>query len=106
MKSSTGKFWKQPAIYILLLVTGAAAAMLGDRLSVSQLRGNSGDLGQRAQQPRLQLPPDTKPQASKVLPPAALSGDGANVNFIVAAVAKVGPAVVRIDASRRVKPVN
>ncbi len=80
--------------------------MLGDRLSVSQLRGNSGDLGQRAQQPRLQLPPDTKPQASKVLPPAALSGDGANVNFIVAAVAKVGPAVVRIDASRRVKPGN
>jgi len=80
--------------------------MLGDRLSVSQLGGNSGDLGQRAQQPRLQLPPDTKPQASKVLPPAALSGDGANVNFIVAAVAKVGPAVVRIDASRRVKPTN
>ncbi|TAE68759.1 MAG: PDZ domain-containing protein [Oscillatoriales cyanobacterium] len=107
MKSSTGKFWKQPAIYILLLVTGAAAAMLGDRLSVSQLRANSGDAGQRTLQPRLQVPPaNTKPQASKVLPPVPLSGDAANVNFIVAAVAKVGPAVVRIDASRKVKPGN
>lgn len=106
MKSSTGKFWKQPAIYILLLVTGATAAMLGDRLSVSQLRANSGDSGQRALQPRLQVPANTKPQASKVLPPASFSGDAANVNFIVAAVAKVGPAVVRIDASRRVKPAN
>ncbi|MCC3446243.1 MULTISPECIES: HhoA/HhoB/HtrA family serine endopeptidase [unclassified Microcoleus] len=107
MKSSTGKFWKQPAIYILLLVTGAGAAMLGDRLSVSQLRANSGDGGQRTLQPRLEVPPaNTKPQASKVLPPVPLSGDAANVNFIVAAVAKVGPAVVRIDASRKVKPGN
>ncbi|MCC3412099.1 MULTISPECIES: HhoA/HhoB/HtrA family serine endopeptidase [unclassified Microcoleus] len=107
MKSSTGKFWKQPAIYILLLVTGAGAAMLGDRLSVSQLRANSGDGGQRTLQPRLEVPPaNTKPQASKVLSPVPLSGDAANVNFIVAAVAKVGPAVVRIDASRKVKPGN
>jgi Trypsin-like serine proteases, typically periplasmic, contain C-terminal PDZ domain len=106
MKSSTGKFWKQPAIYILLLVTGAGAAMLGDRLTVSQFRANSGDSGQRALEPKLQLPPNTKDRASKVLPPASLSGDAGNVNFIVAAVAKVGPAVVRIDASRRVKPGN
>ncbi|MCC3503606.1 MAG: trypsin-like peptidase domain-containing protein [Microcoleus sp. PH2017_19_SFW_U_A] len=86
MKSSTGKFWKQPAI---------------------QLRANSGDAGQRTVQPRLQVPASTKPQASsKVLPSVPLSGDAANVNFIVAAVAKVGPAVVRIDASRKVKPGN
>src|SRR5919202_1353056 len=52
MKSSTGKFWKQPAIYILLLVTGAGAAMLGDRLTVSQFRANSGDSGQRALEPK------------------------------------------------------
>lgn len=81
--------------------------MLGDRLSVSQLRANSGDGGQRTLQPRLEVPPaNTKPQASKVLSPVPLSGDAANVNFIVAAVAKVGPAVVRIDASRKVKPGN
>lgn len=80
--------------------------MLGDRLTVSQFRANSGDSGQRALEPKLQLPPNTKDQPSKVLPPASLSGDGTNVNFIVAAVAKVGPAVVRIDASRRVKPGN
>ncbi len=80
--------------------------MLGDRLSVSQLRANSGDAGQTTLQPRLQVPASTKPQASKVLPSVPLSGDAANVNFIVAAVAKVGPAVVRIDASRKVKPGN
>lgn len=80
--------------------------MLGDRLTVSQFRANSGDSGQRALEPKLQLPPNTKDQARKVLPPVPLSGDAANVNFIVAAVAKVGPAVVRIDASRRVKPEN
>ena len=80
--------------------------MLGDRLSVSQLRTNSGDSGQKALQPKLQLPANTKPQASKVWPQVPLSGDAANVNFIVTAVAKVGPAVVRIDASRRVKPGN
>src|SRR5919202_1603665 len=106
MKSSTGKFWKQPAINIVLLVTGAGAAMLGDRLTVSQFRANSGDSGQRALEPKLQLPPNTKDRVSKVLPPASLSGDAANVDFIVAAFAKVGPAVVRIDASRRVKPGN
>ena len=80
--------------------------MLGDRLTVSQLGANSGDAGQRALQPRLQVPANSKPQSSKVLPSVPLSGDAANVNFIVAAVAKVGPAVVRIDASRKVKPGN
>ncbi|MFM9268128.1 HhoA/HhoB/HtrA family serine endopeptidase [Tychonema sp. BBK16] len=103
MKSSTGKFWKQPAIYILLLVTGAGAAMLGDRLTASRLPANSGER-QRTLEPKLQLPLNAKPQASKGLPPNSFSGNPANVNFIVAAVEKVGPAVVRIDASRAVKP--
>ena len=103
MKSSTGKFWKQPAIYILLLVTGAGAAMLGDRLTASRLPANSGE-PQRTLEPKLQLPLNAKPQASKGLPPNSVSGNRANVNFIVAAVEKVGPAVVRIDASRAVKP--
>ncbi|NJK66463.1 MAG: PDZ domain-containing protein [Microcoleus sp. CSU_2_2] len=106
MKSSTGKFWKQPAIYILLLVTGAGAAMLGDRLMVSRLPSTSGDPGQKTLQPKLQLPINTKPEASKIPPPSAFSGDVANVNFIVAAVEKVGPAVVRIDASRPVSAGN
>ncbi len=105
MKSSTGKFWKQPAIYILLLVTGAGAAMLGDRLTASRLPANSRE-PQRTLEPKLQLPLKTKPQASKILPPKAFSGDAGNVNFIVTAVGKVGPAVVRIDASRPVKPGN
>jgi serine protease Do len=105
MKSSTGKFWKQPAIYILLLVTGAGAAMLGDRLTVSRLPANSRE-PQRTLEPKLQLPLKTKPQASKILPPNAFSGNTTNVNFIVTAVGKVGPAVVRIDASRQVKPGN
>ncbi len=80
--------------------------MLGDRLTVSQLRPNSGDSRQEVMQPKLQLPPKTEVKGSKVLPQVPLSGDAANVNFIVAAVEKVGPAVVRIDASRLVKPTN
>jgi len=106
MKSSTGKFWKQPAIYILLLVTGAGAAMLGDRLTASRLPANSGDSGQKTLQPQLQLPINTKPQPSKLSPPNSRSGNPANLNFIVVAVQKVGPAVVRIDATRKVKPGN
>ena len=79
--------------------------MLGDRLTASRLPANSGD-SQKTLQPKLQLPINAKPQASKISPPNSFSGYGANVNFIVAAVGKVGPAVVRIDASRAVKPGN
>jgi len=79
--------------------------MLGDRLTASRLPANSGE-PQRTLEPKLQLPLNTKPQAGKILPPNAFSGDAANVNFIVTAVGKVGPAVVRIDASRQVKPGN
>jgi S1-C subfamily serine protease len=106
MKSSTGKFWKQPAIYVMLLVMGAGAAMLGDRLMVSQLPANSGDTKEKTLQPKLQVPLQAKPQAAKIPLPNSFSGDAANVNFIAAAVEKVGPAVVRIDSSRRVKPGN
>ena len=77
--------------------------MLGDRLTASRLPANSGE-PQRTLEPKLQLPLNAKPQASKGLPPNSVSGNRANVNFIVAAVEKVGPAVVRIDASRAVKP--
>ncbi len=79
--------------------------MLGDRLTASRLPSNSGD-SQKTLQPQLQLPINTKPQASKISPANSLSSDGTNVNFIVTAVGKVGPAVVRIDASRKVKPAN
>lgn len=79
--------------------------MLGDRLTASRLPANSGE-PQRRLEPKLQLPLNTKPQASKGLLPNSLSGNPANLNFIVTAVEKVGPAVVRIDASRAVKPGN
>ena len=61
---------------------------------------------QKTLQPQLRLPINTKPQASKLSPPNSVSGNPANVNFIVAAVQNVGPTVVRIDASRKVKPGN
>ena len=79
--------------------------MLGDRLTASRLPSNSGD-SQKTLQPQLQLPINTKPQASKISRANSLSSDGTNINFIVTAVGKVGPAVVRIDASRKVKPAN
>jgi len=80
--------------------------MLGDRLTASRLPANSGDSGQKTLQPQLQLPINTKPQPSKLSPPNSRSGNPANLNFIVVAVQKVGPAVVRIDATRKVKPGN
>ncbi|MGL5060951.1 MAG: HhoA/HhoB/HtrA family serine endopeptidase [Microcoleus sp.] len=106
MKSSTGKFWKQPAIYVLLLVMGAGAAVLGDRLIVSQSPSNSDASKEKTLQPKLQVPLPAKPQVPKPPLPNSFSGGGGSVNFIVAAVQKVGPSVVRIDASRRVNSGN
>ncbi len=80
--------------------------MLGDRLIVSQVPSNSaGELPETTPQPKLQLPLP-KPQAARSPLPNSWSGGGGSVNFIVAAVEKVGPAVVRIDSSRRIRSGN
>jgi serine protease Do len=104
MNDSTGKFWKQPAIYLLVLLTGATIALMGDRtlLKTSPVSAES-PTQQKIDQPLLGLAPknsnsDHRQTALNPLP--IVSKDE---NFIASAVQKVGPAVVRIDSSRQVR---
>ncbi len=80
--------WRRSLIYLLLLGVGAGVAVTADRLFFSQLPLDT----------PTPLVGSVKPNShsSTSLPGAASS------NFIAAAVQKVGPAVVKIDASRTV----
>ncbi|MGB3510682.1 MAG: HhoA/HhoB/HtrA family serine endopeptidase [Microcoleaceae cyanobacterium] len=105
MNRTTGKvFWKQPLTYLLLLA-GAGGALLGQRVILSQTSSSSANPTQVAQSQIVKSElttnidgssSSTKPQWLQVRAPIA------NGNFIVSAVQKVGPAVVRINASRTV----
>lgn len=101
MKSSTGKFWKQSAIYLLVLLTGAAITLLGDRFILSKTPVVAQNPRQQLDLPQLRIAPNsTNSEVQKQQTPLPINPtDG---NFIAAAVQKVGPAVVRIDSSRRV----
>ncbi|MGE5657234.1 MAG: HhoA/HhoB/HtrA family serine endopeptidase [Actinomycetota bacterium] len=107
VNDSGGKtFWKQPATYLLLVLLGAGGALLGDRwFSSHQPISASGNTTQTLPQPTQPVEPavGANPQATKP-GPLSLLPRSLNPNFIVAAVEKVGPAVVRIDSSRRVRP--
>lgn len=106
VNDSGGKtFWKQPATYLLLVLLGAGGALLGDRwFSSHQPISASGNTTQTLPQPTQPVEPavGANPQATKP-GPLSLLPRSLNPNFIVAAVEKVGPAVVRIDSSRRVR---
>lgn len=86
---------KQLAIYLSLLVVGGSAGILGSRYllppnrSFQQLRNVTAALPSESVAPN--------PVTGSV---ANAGGD--NVNFIASAVQKVGPAVVRINATRKV----
>ncbi|HLO47845.1 MAG TPA: HhoA/HhoB/HtrA family serine endopeptidase [Kamptonema sp.] len=103
MNSSTSKFWKQSVIYVLVLLTGAVITLIGDRLLLSKNPIFAETPRQQLDLPQVKITPDsTNSEAQKqrsVLPINPTDG-----NFIAAAVQKVGPAVVRIDSSRRVRP--
>ncbi len=74
-------------------------------LSILALGGGMGFYGSRylKQQPTIIKQSQAYPKAIPALSnPPSNSGDNSNVNFIAAAVEKVGPAVVRIDASRKI----
>lgn len=86
--------FKQLATYASLLIIGGGAGLLGSQYLISQGRSQS-----------------TSSESSLLLRPLANSNDRAialapgsnnNANFIASAVEQVGPAVVRIDAARRV----
>jgi len=104
MNDSTGKFWKQPAIYLLVLLTGATIALMGDRtlLKTSPVSAES-PTQQKIDQPLLGLAPknSNSDHRQTALNPLAIASK--DENFIASAVQKVGPAVVRIDSSRQVR---
>ncbi|MEL7039462.1 MAG: HhoA/HhoB/HtrA family serine endopeptidase [Cyanobacteria bacterium J06592_8] len=101
-------FWKQPIIYLLLLLTGAGGALMGERWIEKQnlLSSQDNSVEAIAQVP---TPSEEKKEVSSVnsaswfaQKPSLPIPRTANDNFIVSAVEQVGPAVVRINASRRV----
>ena len=109
MSGTTEKvFWKQPIIYLMLLLTGAGGALLGERWIENQTLLSSRESSQEgmAQIPTPSSPEKDAPQASSpswfAQKPSFALPKTANANFIVSAVEQVGPAVVRINASRRV----
>ncbi|MEB3342919.1 HhoA/HhoB/HtrA family serine endopeptidase [Okeania sp.] len=101
-KNTTEKiFWKQPLTYLLVLM-GAGGALLGERL-IFQTTSSGENSSQLTQSLVAQSPNKTdtnyNSERSSWLP---VRTPISNNNFIVDAVQKVGPAVVRINASRAV----
>jgi Do/DeqQ family serine protease len=95
---ASSKFsWKQPAIYLLLVLMGAGGTFLGTRFIKANPQLFAGSTAQQTQQFKSLAPLQTETAVVESLPPADVDS-----NFIVVAVEKVGPAVVRIDASRTV----
>lgn len=86
---------KQLAVYVFLLVIGGGAGLFGSLYLLPQNRSF-----QQLRNVTMALPPES------VVPNASNGAIGAtggnNVNFIATAVQKVGPAVVRINATRKV----
>ncbi len=80
---------KQLTVYLTLLGLGGGAGVLGGRYLMAQ---------QQVTSPPEAVPAVLQPSSSQPLgrPPEA------NLNFIAAAVERVGPAVVKIDAARQV----
>ncbi|NEP44172.1 MAG: PDZ domain-containing protein [Okeania sp. SIO2H7] len=96
-------FWKQPVLSLLLLLTGGAAALLGQDLIRPDRQISSADYSNKSDR---SLAPasdrSNKGNSYAVGMPTWLSVNN-NIpaeNFIVEAVDLVGPAVVRINASR------
>ncbi|HIK04301.1 MAG TPA: trypsin-like peptidase domain-containing protein [Trichormus sp. M33_DOE_039] len=86
---------KQLAVYLSLLAIGGGAGLLGNRYFLPHNRSF-----QQLKNVTVALPSETVTPNPVSGSPGAISGD--NVNFIAHAVQKVGPAVVRINATRKV----
>ena len=80
--------WQHPLVYFLMLLSGATLLGGCERLNSVQ--------EPQAQQSPLITPPSPEVETSRAVPSTT------DPNFVVAAVQKVGPAVVRINASRTV----
>ncbi len=104
MNTSTDKqgnkgkaLWKKPAVYLLLPLLGAGTALLGDHWLSSSEASTPIAIAQTASPSAPIQPIAQAPSRSS----AVLSSS--DPNFIVNAVERVGPAVVRINSSRTVK---
>lgn len=86
---------KQLAVYLSLLVVGGSAGLLGSRYLLPQNRSF-----QQLKNVTVGLPSESV--APNAVKGSAANNGGDNVNFIASAVQKVGPAVVRINATRKV----
>ncbi len=86
---------KQLAVYVFLLVIGGGAGLFGSRYLLPQSRSF-----QQLKNVTMALPPESVVTNSPNGGIGSTAGD--NVNFIATAVQKVGPAVVRINATRKV----
>ncbi|BCL37365.1 HhoA/HhoB/HtrA family serine endopeptidase [Nostoc sp. MS1] len=86
---------KQLAVYLSLLVVGGSAGLLGSRYLLPQNRSF-----QQLRNVTTALPSESV--APNPVTGSVANAGGDNVNFIASAVQKVGPAVVRINATRRV----
>ncbi|OUL24110.1 serine protease [Nostoc sp. T09] len=86
---------KQLAVYISLLIIGGGAGWLGSRYLLPKRYSF-----QELKNVTVALPPESVAPNPGSGPVGATGGD--NVNFIATAVQKVGPAVVRINATRKV----
>ncbi|NDJ19143.1 HhoA/HhoB/HtrA family serine endopeptidase [Myxacorys almedinensis] len=82
--------WKQSAIYLMLPLVGASAALGGNRLLSSEVL-----------QPQPAIAQSVDAQVAQSRTSTLLTG--ADGNFIAAAAEQVGPSVVRIDSSRTVQ---
>jgi Do/DeqQ family serine protease len=87
--------WSKPAVYLLLPLMGAGAAIAGDRWMPSIASPTQSALTQA-----VAAAPDQVAQAPRS---SAILSSGGDTNFVVNAVDRTGPAVVRINASRTVK---
>ena len=87
--------FKQLTLYLTLLSLGGGAGILGTRyLQADNPISQTSSVMPSTQQP---APPQPNPSIGRL----PISSD--NVNFIAEAAQKVGPAVVRIDAARKVE---
>ncbi len=94
-RNARGKGSGQPAVYLLLVLLGAAGGLAGDRFLLKNGPLGAAALNQGQHNSPAPTNPDSNPGVAYLPPPV-------DTNFIVAAVNKVGPAVVRINAARTV----
>ncbi|MGF1492690.1 MAG: HhoA/HhoB/HtrA family serine endopeptidase [Microcoleaceae cyanobacterium] len=108
MSRTTEKiYWRQPIACLLLLLLGAGAALTGERWLKARFFPEKSLAEQPLGITDAEIPAAAAaPQAPawRVPKPGGGSTKPTNPNFIVAAVDQVGPAVVRINASRRPDP--